>query len=128
MAGVGSRSSYRSLRVFKKLAILSVPCQYRFSLMFVVDNLKNFQTNSSIHGVDTRNKTQLHRPITNLSYFQKSFFYARLGIFNSLPSNIVLYCISSYKSLQNDIGHVQRVVTVNSIRITVKANKHVNLI
>jgi hypothetical protein len=41
---------------------------------------------------------------------------------------IVLYCISSYKSLQNDTGHVQRVVTVNSIRITVKANKHVNLI
>jgi hypothetical protein len=42
-----------------------------------------------------------------------------------------LYCIilySIHKLLQNDIGHVQRVVTVNSIRITVKANKHVNLI
>jgi hypothetical protein len=33
-----------------------------------------------------------------------------------------------HKSLQNNIGHVQRVVTVNSIRITVSANKHVNLI
>jgi hypothetical protein len=34
---------------------------------------------------------------------------------------IVLYCISSYKSLQNDTGHVQTVVTVKSIIITVKA-------
>jgi hypothetical protein len=44
MAGVGSRSSCRSL--FKKLDISPVPCQYIFSLMmFVVDNQENFQIN-----------------------------------------------------------------------------------
>jgi hypothetical protein len=49
----------------------------------------------------------------------------------SVSCLMCLYCIVLYfihKSLQNDIGHIQRVVTVNSIRITVKANKHVNLI
>jgi hypothetical protein len=45
---------------------------------------------------------------------------------NDNMNGIALYFI--HKSLQNDIGHVQRVVTVNSIIITVKANKHVNLI
>ena len=53
-----------------------------------VDNLENFQTNSSIHGMDTRNKTQLHRPIANLTCFQKIVSYAGVKIFNSLPSSI----------------------------------------
>jgi hypothetical protein len=88
MAGVGSRSSCRSL--FKNLAILPVPCQYIFSLMkFVVENQENFQTNSSIHGMDTRNKTQLHRPTANLSCFQKGASYAGIKILNSLPSSIL---------------------------------------
>jgi hypothetical protein len=96
MAGVGSRSSCRSL--FKKLAILPVPCQYIFSLMMiVVDNQENFQTNSSIHGVDTRNKTQLHRPIVNLSCFQKGVSYVGVKIFNILPSSI--------SNLRNDKLH-----------------------
>jgi hypothetical protein len=96
MAGVGSRSSCRGL--FKILDILPVPCQYIFSLMmFVVDNQDNFQTNSSIHGVDTRNKTQHHRPIANLLCFQKGVSYADIKIFNSLPSSIL--------NLRNDRLH-----------------------
>jgi hypothetical protein len=87
MTRVGSRSSCRGL--FKKLDILPVPCQCIFSLMmFVVDNQDNFQTNLSIHGVDTRNKTQLHRPIANLSCFQKGVSYAGVKIFNSLSTSI----------------------------------------
>jgi hypothetical protein len=70
MAGVRSRCSCRGL--FKRLDVLPVPCQYIFSLMtFVVDNLGSFHTNSFVHGLNTRNKTQLHRPIANLSCFQK---------------------------------------------------------
>ncbi|GFG34945.1 hypothetical protein Cfor_07210 [Coptotermes formosanus] len=74
MAGVGSRSSYSSLS--KKLDILSVPCQCTLSLtMFAVDKSDYFLTNSSIRGVDTRNKIQLHRPIANTSCFQKGVSY-----------------------------------------------------
>jgi predicted peroxiredoxin len=47
-----------------------------------------FQTNSAIHSVNTRNKNQLHRPIANLSCFQKSAYYAGIKIFNSLPSSL----------------------------------------
>jgi hypothetical protein len=87
MAGVRARCSCRGL--FKKLDILPVPCQYIFSLMiFVMDNLGSFQTNLTVHGLNTRNKTQLHRPIANLSCFQKGVSYVAVKIFNSLPSSI----------------------------------------
>jgi IS1 family transposase len=87
MVGAHPRTSCRSL--FKELEILPVPCQYIFSLMnFLVDNKDNFQTNSSIHSINTSNKHHLHRPIANLSCFQKSTFYPSIRIFNSLPCNI----------------------------------------
>jgi hypothetical protein len=42
----------------------------------------------TIHSINTRNKHHLHRPIANLSCFQKSTFYSSIRIFNSLPCNI----------------------------------------
>jgi IS1 family transposase len=65
--------------LFKKLDILPVPCQYIVSLMnFFVNNQENFQTNSSVHSTNTRNKHHLCRPIANLSCFQKSAFYSSI--------------------------------------------------
>jgi hypothetical protein len=62
MAGVRSRCSCRGL--FRRLDILPVPCQNIFSpMIFVVDNLGSFQTNLTVHGLNTSNKIQLHRPI-----------------------------------------------------------------
>jgi hypothetical protein len=87
MAGVRSRCSHTGL--FKRLDILPVPCQYIFSLMTsVVDNLGSFQTNSIVHGLNESNKTQLHRPVANLSCFQKGVSYAAVKIFNSLPTSL----------------------------------------
>jgi hypothetical protein len=89
MAGAQPRSSCRSL--FKQLEILPVPCQYIFSFMyFIVSNQENFQTNLSIHNINTTNKHHLHRPNTNLSCFQKSTFYAGIKIFNSLPRSLTI--------------------------------------
>ena len=52
---VGPRSSYGKL--FRKLNILPIVCQYIFSLMlFIVDNEKDFLTNEYLNGLDTRNK------------------------------------------------------------------------
>jgi hypothetical protein len=66
-----------------------IPCEYIFSLMnFIVNNQEFFQTNSAVHSVNTRNKHQLHRPIVNLSCFQKSAFYTGIKISNSLPSSL----------------------------------------
>jgi IS1 family transposase len=87
MVGARPRTPCRSL--FKKLGILPVPCQYLFSLMnFFVNNQENFQTNSSVHCIKTRNKHHLYRPIANLSCFQKSVFYSGIRIFNSLPRSL----------------------------------------
>jgi hypothetical protein len=55
---------------------------------FIVNNQEHFQTYSAIHSVNARNKNQLHRPIANLSYFQKITYYAEIKIFNIVPSNL----------------------------------------
>ena len=48
------------------------------------------RTNSSTHSINTRNKHHLPRPNANLSYFQKSTFYAGIKIFNSLPHRVTI--------------------------------------
>jgi hypothetical protein len=66
MATVKHRNSCRSL--FKRLENLTLPCEYTFSLMnFTVSNQEYFQTNSALHGVNTRNGHDLHIPSANLS-------------------------------------------------------------
>jgi hypothetical protein len=87
IASVKSRNSCRNL--FKRLDTLPLPCEYIFTLMnFVVNNQEYFQTNSAIHNVNARNRNQLHRQTANLSYFQKSAYFAGIKIFNRLPSNL----------------------------------------
>ena len=74
---------------FKKLEILTVPSQYIYSMMsFFIGNQEKFQTNSSVHNINTRNKHRLHRPVANLSCFQRDASYSRIRIFNSLPRSI----------------------------------------
>jgi hypothetical protein len=76
-------------KIFEKLEILTVPNQYMCSLMkFFIGNQETFQTNSSVHSINTRNKHHLHRPVANLSCFQKGASYPGVKIFNSLPQNI----------------------------------------
>jgi hypothetical protein len=88
MVSAQPRTPYRSL--FKKLVILPIPSHYIFSLMnFILNNQENFQTNSSVHSIDTRNKHHLHRPNANQSCFQKSTFSASIRIFNRLPLSLI---------------------------------------
>jgi len=87
MVGAHLRTSCRSL--IKKLDILTVPSQYTYSFMsFFIGNQENFQTNSTVHSINTRNKHHLHRPIANLSCFQKGASYSGIRIFNRLPRSI----------------------------------------
>ena len=60
-----------------------------YSLMsFIIENQEKFQTNSSVHNINTRNKHHFHRPVANLSCFQKGSSYSGIRIFNSLPQSI----------------------------------------
>jgi len=87
VVGAHHRTSCR--RLFKKLEILTVPNQNIYSLMsFFIGNQENFHTNSSVHNINTINKHHRHRPIANLSCFQKVASYSGIRIFNSLPRSI----------------------------------------
>jgi len=61
---------------------------------FLIGNQAKFLTNSSVHSINTINKHHLHRPIANLSCFQKGASYSGIRIFNNLPQSI--------KSLRNE--------------------------
>jgi hypothetical protein len=83
--------SYRSSCKFwfKKLDILTVPCLYIFSLaMFVINNPSYFQTNTSPHRIDTRQKNKLHKPLYKISSIQKGIIYTAINAYNKLPSCI----------------------------------------
>jgi hypothetical protein len=57
-------------------------------MLFLVDNLLYFQTNSSVHDINTRYKNQLHMPSVRLSAIQRGTTYSAIKIFNKLPPSI----------------------------------------
>ena len=84
---VGNRESCREL--FKKLNILPLHSQYILSLLlFVVKNIDEFTTNSTVHPINTRHRTDLHPPLIKVSKYQKGVYYSGIKIFNYLPQNI----------------------------------------
>jgi hypothetical protein len=54
-------------------------------MMFVLNNVDEFRTNSSVHGINIRCKIQLHVPSVRLSSVQKGVSYSSVKIVNSLP-------------------------------------------
>jgi hypothetical protein len=86
MMGVQSHNSCRDL--FKRLQILTIPCEHIFSLInFIKNNEQHFKTTADVHSVNTRHKHCLNKPTVNLSCFQKSAYYAEIKIFSNLPSD-----------------------------------------
>ena len=76
-------------RVSKKLDMLTVPCLYIYALMlFAVKNLNIFQTNSSVHGMNTRQHNKLHIPSVRVFSIHRGAYYSFAKIFNQLPQNI----------------------------------------
>jgi hypothetical protein len=87
MLRLGPRSSCRE--GFKKLNTLRVPCLYVYVLMlFVVKNSKVYQTNTSVHGRNTRQQNKLHVPSVRSSTIERGVYYSCVKIFNHLPQNI----------------------------------------
>jgi len=82
-----SRVSCREF--FKKLNILPLHSQYVLSLMlFVVKNTEEFTSNSEVHTINTRHRSDLHVPSITLTKYQKGVYYSGVRIFNHLPQNI----------------------------------------
>ena len=69
----GINSSY-CRHWFKKLEILIILSLYIYPLMlFAVDNLHYFQTNSSVRDINTTYNNQLHVPSVTLSAMQRHY-------------------------------------------------------
>ena len=61
---------------------------YGYFILEVVDNGDYFKVNSEICNINTRNKLNLHLPISNLSVYQKGTYYSGIKVFSSLPLQI----------------------------------------
>jgi hypothetical protein len=78
MARAKPRNSCTSL--FKRLDMLTLPCEYIFSLInLIVNNEEYFRTNSAFHSVNI-NRYDLHVPAVNVSCFQKISCYSGIRI------------------------------------------------
>lgn len=59
-------------QIFKILKLLPLQSQYILLLViFVVNNKDQFQVNFEIHGINTRNNSNLFQPWTYLTVYQK---------------------------------------------------------
>jgi hypothetical protein len=56
----------------------------------IINNQGIFQTNSSVHNINTKDEQHLHRPNAKLSSFQKSKFYAGIKLSNNLPTSVTI--------------------------------------
>jgi hypothetical protein len=78
-------------QLFKNLKILPLKSQYIFFLvLFVAKNRDLYGSNSEIHNINTRFRSDLHTTYSNckLNNFSKRTFYFGIKVFNYLPTNI----------------------------------------
>jgi hypothetical protein len=81
MLRLGPRSACRE--GFEKLDILTVLCLYIYALMLsVVKNLNIYQTNTSVHGRNTRQQNELHAPCVRFSSIHGGVYHSPVKIFN----------------------------------------------
>ena len=59
-------------------------------MSIIINKQEVYQTNLSLHNINTGNKQHLHRPNDNIS-FKKTNFYAGIKIFNSLPLSAKIF-------------------------------------
>ena len=57
--------------------------------MLVVNNPDSFQSNSTTHCINTRQKNQLHLPTVKFSSTQKGVIHVSIKKFNNLPPNVL---------------------------------------
>ena len=85
----GSRPKASCKPLFQSLGILTVTSQYILSsIKFLLQNQEKFTSNAEVHNINTRNILKLHKPIRNLTLYQKGPNYMRIRIFNRLPDCI----------------------------------------
>ena len=104
--GVGITNSCTEF--FKIQNILPLISQYIFSiLLFVVNNENQFQMNSEIHNISTRNNSDFYQPLSHLTIYKKGPFYMGIKVYDSLPPEIwdLSHNIKKFKSFLKGFLH-----------------------
>jgi hypothetical protein len=84
---VRHRDSCRQL--LKNWGILPFYSQCIFSLMMiVVKNVYLYTTNQELHGINTKQNTDLHLISVRLTAFKEWAYFTGMRIFNHLPANV----------------------------------------
>ena len=74
---------------FKELDVHTVPCFYIYALMlFAVKSPYIYQTNTCVHGMNTRQQNKLLIPLVRLSSIHRGVYYSSVKIFSQLWQNI----------------------------------------
>ena len=85
----GSRPKTSCKPLFQSLGILTITSQYILSLMkFLPQNQEKFTSNIKDHIINTRNKLKLHKPISNVTLYQRGVYYMSIRVFTKLPDCI----------------------------------------
>jgi hypothetical protein len=71
--------------------------------MLVVKHKGIFKVNTDVHGINTRQKLDLHVPSTRLTRIQKGLYYPGITLFNTLPLEIkqAAHDIKKFKHILN---------------------------
>jgi len=90
--------------LFKKLNIIPLHSQYillllLLLLLFAVKNIEHFTSNSAVHSINTRHKSDLYPPSIKLTKYKKGSYYSGIKIFNLLPQNIKILSWNVKKNL-----------------------------
>jgi len=112
---VGIRNIDSCREYFKKLKILPLQSQYLLSLLFVADNGDYFRSNSEIHSFNTKNKLNLHPPLSKLALFQRRPYYSGIKAFNNLPTYVknLLQTKKQFKQALKEFLHFQSFYSLN---------------
>jgi len=85
----GSRPKTSCKLLFQSLGILTITSHYILSLMkFLLQNQEKFTFNTEVHNIKARNKLKLHKPVSNLTLYQKGVYCMSIRIFYRLPDCI----------------------------------------
>jgi hypothetical protein len=88
-------ASLRSILILSCKLCLPLQPQYIYSLLcFITNNMDQYQFISDIHSRNTGQGSNLYKPSSNLSLYQRGTYYMGIKIFNSLPPYL--------KKLHND--------------------------
>ena len=84
--------------LFIRERILTIPCLYIYKcLIYVKENIRQFQRMEEIHSYDTRFRSQLLVPYHRLTTSQRTIGYQGIKMFNSLKDDLKSLPTERYK-------------------------------